>query len=191
MLPPGYFPPFSFQPPQPIYQPTPQPTPPPGRGFVPFPSPSPSPSASPAPSAPATVTISNTNPVVITIHANQFLDFTHSVTMNIAPGVQATGVQASTGAATIQGDQVVWNGFTLNAGDEATASVTLAVTPGQTLSAPGTPSIASVSLSALDANGQPVAQDIPAGGPPVDSLTPSSLAAVWLLSRRRGRPLRG
>jgi hypothetical protein len=137
------------------------------------------------------VTISNSNPVVITIHANQFLDLTHSVTINIAPGTTVTQVQVSTGMATIQGDEVVWNGFTLNAGDEASATVSLAVTPGQTLSAPGTPSISSISVSALDANGQPVTQSVPAGGPPVDSLTPTSLAAALVLAAlvRPSRPV--
>jgi hypothetical protein len=155
------------------------PTPLPSRSPVPVPSPSPSPTPS---TAPATVTISNTNPVVITIHANQFLDLTHSVSIDVAPGVEVTGVQVTTGIATIQGNAVVWNGFTLNAGDDATATVSLATTPGAAQSAPGTPSIQSISLSALDANGQPVTQSVSAGGPPVDSLTPSSLAGALRLA---------
>lgn len=140
------------------------------QGPQPSPSGQTTPSTSPGLQPPATVTISGQNPVQLTIRANQFLDVTHSIEINLAPGVQATGVQVSTGSATIQGSQIVWNGFTLNAGDQASATINLAVTGGTTLTASGTPAIQNVLIQALDVSGNPVLEQAPGGGPTTDQL---------------------
>jgi len=137
----------------------------PGGQTTPAPSP-----AQPAGTPAATVAISGQNPVQITVHANQFLDFTHSVIINLDPSLQASSVSVSTGSATIQGNQVVWNGFTMNAGDDATATVSLVVTGGTTLMASGGPSIQSVTLDALDQSGHQVVQVNAGGGPPIGQL---------------------
>jgi len=120
---------------------------------------------------PVTITISTQNPVKIGLHANQYLDLTHSVTFNLDPSVQATSVQVSTGSATIQGNQVVWSGFTMNAGDDASATVNLVVTGGTALMASGGPSIQSVTVEALDQSGNQVVQFNPGGGPVTAILT--------------------
>jgi hypothetical protein len=125
-----------------------------------------------SPSLAVTVTISNQNPVKVSLHANEYLDLTHSVIFNLDPAVQASSVQVSTGSATIQGSQVVWNGFTMNAGDDASATVNLVVTGGSTtLMAAGGPSIQSVTIEALDQSGNAVVQFNPGGGPVTGQLT--------------------
>jgi hypothetical protein len=133
--------------------------------------PAPVSSSAGAPTLALTVTMSNQNPVKISFHANQYLDLTHSAVFNLDPAVQATSVQVSTGSATIQGSQVVWNGFTMNAGDDASATVNLVVTGGTTLMASGGPSIQSVAVEALDQSGNQVVQFNPGGGPLTGVLT--------------------
>jgi len=123
------------------------------------------------PPLPVTITISNQNPVKIGLHANQYLDLTHSVIFNLDPAVQATSVQVSTGSGTIQGNQVVWSGFTMNAGDDASATVNLVVTGGTALMASGGASIQSVTVEALDQSGNQVVQFNPGGGPVTTTLT--------------------
>jgi len=105
---------------------------------------------------PASVTISGQNPLTVTIHANQPLNFTHSVVIDVGPNTQATGVQVSAGTATIQGSQVIWNGFSLDTGQEASVTVSLAVTGGDVLTGTGPAAIQSISLEALDLGGSPL-----------------------------------
>jgi len=105
------------------------------------------------------------------------LDLTHSVIINLDPSLQATTVSVSTGSASIQGNQVVWNGFTMNAGDEATATVSLVVTGGTTLMASGGPSIQSVTINALDQSGHPVVPVSASGGPAIAQLATACVSA--------------
>lgn len=127
------------------------------------------------PALAATVTISGQNPAKIGVHANQYLDLRHSVVIKLDPGVEATGGQASIGSVTVDGDRVVWNGFTMNAGDDASATLNLvAVGP---MVASGSPSIQSVSIEALDQSGNPVVLFEPGGGPTVGQLVVACAAA--------------
>jgi hypothetical protein len=114
------------------------------------------------------VTISNTNPVTVTVHANQYLDLTHSIVITLAPGVTATGVQTTTGSTTIVGGAVIWNGFALQAGGEATATISLA--SSTTIVGTGAPAIQGVTITALDQNSTPLNFTAPGGGPTVDTL---------------------
>jgi hypothetical protein len=104
----------------------------------------------------ANISITGQNPFTVTIHANQTLNIQHSVVIDVGPNTQTTGVQVSTGTATIEGSQVVWNGFSLDTGQEASATVSLAATADAALSGIGPPTIQSVSLQALDLAGNPV-----------------------------------
>lgn len=125
----------------------------------------------------ATVTISSGNPAVITVVANQYLDFTHSIDVTLAPGVQAGSVQVSTGTTSIQGSEVIWNGFTMNAGDTATMTISLSVSTGATLTSPSAPSIQTVTLTALDSSANTVMIQQPGGGPTVGDLSSSCAPA--------------
>lgn len=120
---------------------------------VPFP---PTPQPQPNGQLPANITVSGQNPITVTIHANQPLNILHSVVIDVGPNNQATGVQVSTGTATIEGSQVIWNGFSLDTGQEASVTVSLAATAGNALTANGPPAIQSISMEALDLAGNPV-----------------------------------
>lgn len=127
-----------------------------------------------APSAtsqpPATVTISTGNPVTVTIRANQYLDLTHSVVISLPPGVTATGAQVPVGTVTIVGGAVIWNGFVLEAGDEASATIDLTQTSGNTIVGVGTPAIQGVTITAIDQGGTPITFQAQGGGPSTDQL---------------------
>jgi hypothetical protein len=105
---------------------------------------------------PASIAISGQNPFTVTIHANQPLNILHSVVIDVGPNTQATGVQVTTGTATIEGSQVIWNGFSLDTGEEASVTVSLTATADAALSGVGPPAIQSISLQALDLAGNPV-----------------------------------
>jgi hypothetical protein len=92
----------------------------------------------------------------VTIHANQPLNVLHSVIIDVGPNTQATGVQVTTGTATIEGSQVIWNGFSLDTGQEASVTVSLVASADAALSGMGPPTIQSISLQALDLAGNPV-----------------------------------
>jgi hypothetical protein len=105
---------------------------------------------------PASIAISGQNPYTVTIHANQPLNILHSVVIDVGPNTVTTGVQVSTGTATIEGSQVIWNGFSLDTGQEASVTVSLTATADAALSGMGPPTIQSISLQALDLAGNPV-----------------------------------
>jgi len=126
-------------------------------------------------------------------------DLGNTVIISSPPGVQASTVEVSTGSAVIQGDQVVWSGFSLESGAQASITVTLQATTGGALVGSGSALIQTVTVEALDSvSGQNVveratgveAKPSPGGAllPPVLALTRS--AASYRLRRRRV-PARG
>jgi hypothetical protein len=143
---------------------TPIPTP------VPFPT---NPQPQPVNQLPASISISGQNPVIVTIRANQPLNILHSVVIDVGPNTQATGVQVSAGTATIVGSQVIWNGFSLDTGQEASATVSLAATGGMALTGNGPPVIQSISMEALDLAGNPVILQSDSSGIVVSTTAPS------------------
>ncbi len=100
------------------------------------------------------------------------LDFRGTVVMNLAPDVQAAQVLVSTGSAVIQGDQVVWSGFSLGSGDIVPAIVQLAPAGG-TPGPAATSAISSVAIEAKSAqSGAIVNEQVAGGGPPTTALRP-------------------
>ena len=77
-------------------------------------------------------------------------NLTQTATIALAPGVQATSVTVSTGSAVVQGNQIVWTNFSLDSGQQATATVSVVASGGGALVASGAPVVASVQIAAVD-----------------------------------------
>jgi hypothetical protein len=107
------------------------------------------------------------------------LDFTGTVVLTLAPGVSANQVLVSTGSTVIEGNQIVWSGFSLSSGQIVPSIVQLA-TNGSGSSAPaGTASIAGVSIDAKDTqSGTSVTEQAAGGGPAVSALGPAPSATT-------------
>jgi FHA domain-containing protein len=91
------------------------------------------------------------------------------VTIMPAPGVGVTKVLVSTGSAAIQGNQVIWNGFSLNSGQIVPAIVELSsTTPAASADAA---SIREISIDARETgSGGRVTESVAGGGPPLTAL---------------------
>jgi FHA domain len=103
------------------------------------------------------------------------------VTITLAPGVDATNVLVSTGSAAIQGNQVIWNGFSLNSGQIVPAIVGLSAP--ESGSPPEGPAISGISIEAMGAGGNARVSELVAGGGPASAAldrgrTPASSASA-------------
>lgn len=79
------------------------------------------------------LTVNQTTRVTLTYTLTNTLnvpvDFSSTVLFNAADGVTPVSADPSRGTATINGQQIRWGGFSLNAGESASISMTLDVTP--------------------------------------------------------------
>lgn len=115
----------------------------------------------------ATVTIGNATKIP--------LDFTGTVVIDLGSGVQATTVLVSVGTAVIQGNQVIWNDFSLSSGQIVPALISLTVAAGGAQTASGLPSIRGVSIDAKDPqSGTAVVEQVQGGGPVFGALAPAT-----------------
>jgi hypothetical protein len=94
------------------------------------------------------------------------LDFNGTVVISLAPSVDAVGTAVSTGAAVIQGNQVVWNGFSLAPGQIVPGILVLAPNGPAGSAPPTTPAISGVTIDAKNAQSSSVVNEQVAGGGP-------------------------
>jgi hypothetical protein len=100
------------------------------------------------------------------------LNFTGTVVIDLAPGARSVQVLVPTGTATIQGNQIVWTGFSLDSTQIVPAIVSLA--PGGASSASGgsATAISEISIESKDQqSGTAVTERIAGGGPTLLALT--------------------
>jgi hypothetical protein len=114
-----------------------------------------------------TIDAKGTSAVVTVGNATRVpLDFNGTVIISLAPSADAAGTAVSAGAAVIQGNQVVWSGFSLAAGQIVPGILVLAGN-GQPGSSPAsTAAIAGVAIEAKDTQSGTVVSEQAAGGGP-------------------------
>lgn len=66
---------------------------------------------------------------ILTNNTNEVVDYSNTVTFDLAEGVTAVSAMPSLGTATISTRQVAWGGFVLNPGQSATITMVLDVVP--------------------------------------------------------------
>lgn len=99
------------------------------------------------------------------------LSLQNSVVLDLGPNVQAANVQVTAGSAVIQGNQVVWNHFSLDSGEQASVTISLVVASGGSVVAAGAPLLRDMRVEAVDEqSGEPVLEQAGAAGPAVSSL---------------------
>ncbi|HTE86422.1 MAG TPA: FHA domain-containing protein [Dehalococcoidia bacterium] len=128
--------------------------------------------------AAAVVTIGNATKVP--------LNFTGTVVMSLAPGARGVQVLVPVGSASIEGNQVVWTGFSLDSAQIAPAIVMLAPSGTGSSSNTGTTAVSEISVEAKDQqSGAGVTERVAGGGPtlaalasaPVNATVPTAPAA--------------
>ena len=112
------------------------------------------------------------------------LNFSGTVVMSLAPGARGTEVLVSTGTATIEGNQIVWTGFSLDSTQIVPAIVMLA--PSGSASAAIGSAISEVSIDAKDQTGAVVTERAAGGGPTLAALASAPVRVSTALPVQTG-----